>query len=320
MSNPTQKNRIIPILIGVFAVMLFAIISVAGYQFLSKKQISGKVLIVQRDADVKKLALIKIYAVRDSDVKRWQKGIDESLRLAVDSIHRLQKESAVTEAEIREIGEKRIANSNECVSRSEEATELARKIWLIDRNSQTLRKRFNEIVASEGIPRGHEIAGVSKNENWQDAYTLLFESSLPEARRVNRLAISDFNKELLSHTEKTRKKVVSMRDALESIIPPATVKSIPSDIEIVAHDVTDDTGSFTLKVPPGDYYIFAEGNRAVFSNTEHYFWAHPISVPSQESEKCLIGNLNLNGESTLKDDLWHDLRRTIAEQKRSIQP
>jgi hypothetical protein len=320
MSTPNQTSRFIVSIVGVFAILLIAIISFVAYQFLSKEKISGKVLIVQRDANVKKLALIKIYAVRDADVIRWKKDLNERLRLAVESIHRFQKESAAAEAEIKEIGEKRVANSNECTTRTEEVTELARKIWLIDRNSQILRKRFNQLITSEGIPRGHEIADLTKNGNWQDAYHLLSEASLPEAQRINRLAVSEFNKELLSHTHKTRLKVTNMRDALESIIPPPTVQSLPDHIEIRAHDVTDDTGSFSLNVHPGDYYIFAEGSRSVFSTTEHYFWAHPISVPSQESEKCLIGNLNLNGESTLKDDLWHELRQTIAEQKRAIQP
>ena len=320
MSNPKQTSRFTLSIIGVFAILLIVIISFVSYQLLSKEKISGKVLIVQRDADVKKLALIKVYAVRDADIIRWKRQLNESLSSAVESIHRLQKESAAVEAEIKEIGEKRVANSNECITRTEEATELARKIWLIDRNSQVLRKRFKQIIMSEGIPRGQEIADITKSDNWQDAYHILSEASLPESQRINRLAVSDFNKELLSHTEKTRMKVTSMRDALESIIPAPTVQSLPDDIGIKAHDVTDDTGSFTLNVPPGEYYIFAEGNRTVFSTTEHYFWAHPISVPSQESEKCLIGNLNLNGESTLKDDLWHELRRTIAEQKLTIQP
>ena len=155
MSTPNQTSRFILSIVGVFVILLIAVITFIGYQFLSKEKISGKVLIVQRDANVKKLALIKIYAVRVADVISWKRNLNERLRLAVESIHRFQKESAVAEAEIKEIGEKRVANSNECITRTEEVTEIARKIWLIDRNSQVLRKRFNQLIMSEGILRGN---------------------------------------------------------------------------------------------------------------------------------------------------------------------
>jgi len=305
------------------AVIAFAILIPLGiwvYTLLSYKQINGKVLIVQRDADVKKLALIQIGIVEATDVARWKESVQEKLREAITAIHEFQKEAATEEAEITKIGEKRVSNAADCISRTEEAIEVSRKIWLIDRSSKRLRLRISELLNRGVIPRNLDVIELTKNDNWQDTYRLLSESSLPEARHIHEIAVNDFTRTLESHKANYRKKLLSMRDALDSLIPQPTVKSLPKDFKVRAHDVTDDTGSFTLNVPPGEYYIFAEGNRTVFSTTEHYFWAHPISVPSQESEKCLIGNLNLNGESTLKDDLWHELRRAILEQKRSIQP
>ena len=80
--------------------VLFSYRRVVALPILHQNPGSGKVLIVQRDANVKKLALIKIYAVRDADVIRWKKDLNERLRLAVETIHRFQKESAAAEAEI----------------------------------------------------------------------------------------------------------------------------------------------------------------------------------------------------------------------------
>jgi hypothetical protein len=320
MNTPIKRGGGIKIAIVIITLLLLTPICIWGYRLISKEQINGKVLIVQKDADVKRLALIELYAVSASDVLTWKAAINESLRISVGEIHRLQKEALLAEAEIREIGEKRIANAAQCIDRTKEATEAARRIWLIDRKSEPLRKQFRELISKEPIPGSQELVKMSNDENWQDAYALLTTSSIPEAERINRLAESDYSKELTAHIDATRKKLVGMRDALDDLIPPSTVKALPADIEIYAKDVTDDTGSFILNVPPGDYYIFAEGNRAVSSKTEYYFWAHPIRVPSQESQKCLIGNLNLNGESTIKDDLWYELRMAIAEQKSILRP
>ena len=320
MNTPSKTGGGIKIAIVIITILLLTPICIWGYRLISKEKINGKVLIVQKDADVKKLALIELYAVSDSDVNTWKAAINESLRISVGEIHRLQKEASLAEAEIREIGEKRIVNATQCIDRTKEATEAARRIWLIDRKSEPLRKQFRELISKEPIPGSEELIKMSNDENWQDAYALLTTSSIPEAERINRLAESDYSKELAAHIDATRKKLVGMRDALDDQIPSPSVKSLPAGIEIYAKDVTDDTGSFTLSVPPGDYYIFAEGNRAVSSKTEYYFWAHPIRVPSQESQKCLIGNLNLNGESTIKDDLWYELRMAISEQKSILKP
>lgn len=320
MNTPAPTNRGIKVAIVIAVLLLLLPVGIWGYRLISMKQISGKVLIVQRDANVKKLALIELYAVSDSDVARWRASIYETLRLSVSEIHRLQKEAESAESEIREIGEKRVANSTECIMRTKEATEAARRIWLIDRKSESLRNQFRELITKEQIPGSQELIKLAKDENWQDAYALLTASSLPESERISRFAASDYDKQMGSHIDATRKKLVGMRDALDDLVPHSTVKALPAYVKILAKDVTDETGSFTLNVPPGDYYVFAEGARAVFSKTEHYFWAHSIKVPSQESEKCLIGNLNLNGDSTIKDDLWYELRRTIAEQKSLIRP
>ena len=320
MSTQVNTNGFIKAGIFIVALVLLTPICILGYKALSKEKINGKVLIVQKDAEVKKLALIELYAVSDIDVKKWKIAVFDSLRLAVEDIHRSQKEAALVESEIREIGEKRVVNSAQCIERTKEATEAARRIWLIDRKSDPLRKQFRELINKEPIPGSQELTKMTKDENWQDAYALLTTSSLPEAERINRLAESDYSKELSAHIEATRKKLVRMRDGLDDLIPQPSVKSLPAGIKIYAKDVTDDTGSFTLNVAPGDYYIFAEGTRAVPSKTEYYFWAHPIRVPSQESQKCLIGNLNLNGESTIKDDLWYELRMAISEQKSILKP
>lgn len=320
MNTPESPNRVVKISVSVIAAVLALPLLYFGYRLISYKQINGKVLIVQKDADVKKLALIQIGAVEAEDVVRWKTAVNERLRVAVEKIHLYQKEAATEEAEIVDFGGKRVANALDCINRTEEAIEAARKIWLVERNSSQLRSKISDLLTRGNIPRNQELLELTKNNNWQDVYHLLSEASLPDAKHIHELAASDFKSTLDTHQKDYRKKLISMREALDFLIPPSTVKALPKDVKIRAHDVTDESGSFSLQVAPGDYYIFAEGDRMVFTTTEHYFWAHPITVPSQESEKCLMGNLNLDGESTHRDDLWRELRRTIAEQKCNIQP
>jgi hypothetical protein len=307
---------------ALFAIALLTLtaIGICCYSILNNEQITGKVLIVQKNADVKKLALIEIYAVSETDVERWKAKINDELRHCVDSIHSFQGASLSAESEIRDVGDKRMANSAASIQATKEAVEVARRIWLIDRKSETLRKRFRELVTTGSIPRNLEFVEMAKAENWQDAYTILSNSALPEAERINRAASSDYKKQLDLHRKVSREKLSEMIKSLDDLIPAPKVNSLPEDVNICATDVTDETGSFKLKVKRGNYYIFAEGSRSTGAQTEHYFWAHPVEVPSQESQKCLIGNLNLNGESTNRDDLWHELRKRIADQKRVLNP
>lgn len=320
MSTTPPRGTAMKLAVSAFALLVLTFLGMFCYNIFKKEQISGKILIVQKNADVKKLALIEIYAVSEIDVERWKANINDELRLHVESIHRLQGETLSAESEIRDIGEKRVANSAASIQATKESIELARRIWLIDRNSEPLRKRFRELITTTSIPRNLEIAQMAKDNNWQDAYTMLLNSALPEAERIDRAASSDYKKQLELHRKVSRDKLAGMIDSLDSLIPAPKISALPEEINIYATDVTDDTGSFKLRVRPGNYYIFAEGSRSIGAQTEHYFWAHPIVVPSQESEKCLIGNLNLNGESTKRDDLWYELRKRIADQKRILNP
>jgi hypothetical protein len=320
MNTAAPTNRGIRIILSIVTILLALPLAFWGYRLLSYKQVNGKVLIVQRNADVKKLALIQIGAVDADDIARWKQSLNEKLRQEVETIHLFQQKAAADEAEIIDVGTKRVANAIECKNRTDEAIETVRKIWLVDRNSGNLRQKISDLLSRGNIPRNHAVSELIKSNDWQEAYRLLSTTSLTEAIHMHELAEDDRKKTLEAHQKGYRKALVSMRDGLDYLIPPLSVKSLPKDIKVRAHDITDETGSFTLKVPPGEYYIFAEGERTVFSAIEHYFWAHPISVPSQESDKCLMGNLNLNGESTINDDLWYELRRTIAEQKSTIQP
>ncbi len=320
MSTNSSGSSAMKTFLFAIVLLVLAVFGIFCFNILNKEQISGKVLIVQRNADVKKLALIEIYAISELDVERWKAKINEELGLYVDSIHSFQGESLSTESEIRDVGEKRVANSVVSIQATKEAIDLARRIWLIDRKSEALRKRFRELISTAAIPRSVEFAEMAKEDNWQDIYTTLSNSALPEAERINKAASSDYKKQLELHRKASRERIAEMIESLDAFIPAPKINTLPTDVNICARDVTDDSGSFKLKVKPGNYYIFAEGSRLTGAQTEHYFWAHPITVPSQESEKCLIGNLNLNGESTKRDDLWFELRKRIADQKRALNP
>ena len=62
----------------------------------------------------------------------------------------------------------------------------------------------------------------------------------------------------------------------------------------VAHSKTDADGNFSLSVPPGKYAIAAATSRAVFKDTEQYYWIVWVDVKSP-IQGLMLSNDNLLG-------------------------
>ncbi|MEY4379271.1 MAG: hypothetical protein RLZ85_1152, partial [Verrucomicrobiota bacterium] len=69
---------------------------------------------------------------------------------------------------------------------------------------------------------------------------------------------------------------------------------------------------FSIRLPVGDYYLVARSQRRVFDSNEYYYWVRPVSVPSDESKRCLMGNNNMLGAGD--KNLWTDLDELIKSQ------
>ena len=122
--------------------------------------------------------------------------------------------------------------------------------------------------------------------------------------------------ELKAHDTSVARDLSEFRKSLTRAMSFESLTEIPSGVKVASSVLTDDKGEYSLRVPKGGYYLFARGSRTVFDKEERYYWVKKINVPSDESERCLLGNNNmLDGDES---HLWSDigsLFRSHAELK-----
>ncbi len=56
---------------------------------------------------------------------------------------------------------------------------------------------------------------------------------------------------------------------------------------------TDADGKFTLKLPKGNYLVYALAQRTIYKETEHYSWKVPIAL-TKDKEQLFLSNDNLD--------------------------
>lgn len=304
--------KIALVLIGALAALLMT--AAAGYHFLYLDTISGKVLIVQQNAHANKMALVEVVAISREEAHAWRDGVARDCFWILEE---KRKEMAAGEERLRVAkasADQRVLEQEGHIARLQQLLSLARKGWEEQgAGAAEHKRRFFYLIAEGRRPELAPIEAQALASNWQDAYMALKHDAIPAAER--QLA------ELKARAEKDLGEIIAEMSRvadnhdrkLERTISMENLSRIPQTVRIAAVDRTDDTGEFKLRLPRGDYYIIASGERDVFSRTESYNWAHPVSVPSRTSEKCLLGNMNLV-EAT-DDDLWEQLRNQVGNMR-----
>lgn len=65
--------------------LLAAVFTASIFIIFAKESIGGKVMVVQRNAEVRKLALVRIYAVSESDAQVWHDDVIRRCRGILDA-------------------------------------------------------------------------------------------------------------------------------------------------------------------------------------------------------------------------------------------
>jgi len=284
--------------------------------WLSREAISGKVMVVQRNAEVRKLALVRIYAVPEVEAKSWRDDVLRECRKILDDSANRRAAGIAERKRIIEENDASIRRNESLLAAAIEMRDLAREFWIVDPNQPTKKKRFFETITMKGVPSSREVEDDAMSARWDRCYESLRHSVVPELqerlKRSNERKVS----ELKIHDETVAHDLSELRKALNKAMSFESLTDIHKHVPVSSSVLSDDNGDFTIRVPKGDYYLFARGSRSVFGKEERYYWVKRIKVPSDESERCLLGNNNmLDGDET---HLWSDLEyllRNHAELK-----
>lgn len=305
MENNTFGRK--PLIISVLFLALVAALAAgyASYRYLFCERVVGKVIVVQKDAYANRMALIRVVAVRKADALAWRDRVarecfflsEEIRKEKQDARGRIEANKAYYDSKLQEVSESKAAYLR--------ARDLAKHIWLVDSGDAASKTTFFALIARKGLPRAGEVEALAISTRWQEALELIKNELIPaldkEADSLRRE--SDEQERLILANSGVR--IREFRDNLSHAVSPETLAIIPSSVPVADADITDESGQYSLRLPRGDYYIFAHGSRKVYTTTERYSWAVPVSAPSRQAEKCLLGNMNIVGEGS--GDLWESL-------------
>jgi len=298
------------ILVSAAVALLLVTTCALFYNLFILERVTGKVLIVQGNAYANRMALVQVVAISSEDARAWRDSIilEHTAQMSLHREQRLQREAALRVS--LQGYDRQISAHGATISSLRELAELANSIWLVDRLSETTRRRFFRVIQEIEAEVIKQVEASAMSSDWQKVVSSLKRELIPAAERrftetesLRRQALARFAEDEVRSQQEAQRE-------LEAIVSQDRLSRLPRGIDIVARDRTDDTGEFSLRLPRGDYYLFAQAQRNVLSGAEEYYWAQPVKVPSQFSEKCLLGNNNLVGVGD--DDLWAGLRRHLA--------
>ncbi len=275
----------------------------------SKTEISGKIMVVQRNAEVRKLALVKVHVVPSEEAHAWRDSVSERCRRILEQSARCRENSESEKMALALDYDTRIRRLESLLGSATEIRDAAREFWLVDPNQPTKKRRFFEVVARDGMPSSKDVEQHAMAAKWDRCYEVLRNGVVPELE----LSLSSLkdrkDRELRRMDDELKKDLSELRRRFDEATSYDGLTEIPGHLKVAGTVVSDDNGEFSINVPPGDYYLVARGARTVFDKEERYYWAKKVTVPSDESERCLMGNHSmLDGE---EPSLWNGLQELI---------
>lgn len=297
-----RKNVIIAAVAGS---VVFAAVAVGLASLLSGEKISGKVMVVQRNAEVRKLALVRIRAVSAAEARLWHDRVIRECRGILDASASRKASGDRERKAIASANDSMIRRCEQLLDAAVEMRDMSREFWIVDPNQPTKKKRFFEMIATKGIPSSREVEDDALSSKWDRCYESLRHSVVPELESRLRRANERKEAELKAHDASLAHDLEEFRKAFVRATSYESLTEIPDGVEVASSVLSDDNGEYSLKVPKGEYYLFAKGRRAILDKEEKYYWVKKVTVPSDESSRCLLGNNNMvDGEEA---HLWSDL-------------
>ena len=269
-------------------------------------------MVVQQNAEVKRLALVKIFAVSSRDAEDWKASVIRAYRRILDDQYEYTIKNSVERRAIVSEEDSSIARIEKLLSSASECRDSAREFWIVDPNQPSKKRRFFELMVMPGFPSVSKVEQEALDSRWDKCYETLRNSVVPELEIAYANAVSRKAAELKRHDAEVSDKLAEFSAARSRFLSHEYLTEIPQSVKKVYAGISDDNGDFSIRLPIGDYYLVARGKRLVFDSNEYYYWVRPVSVPSDESMRCLMGNNNMLGASD--KNLWTDLEELIQSQ------
>jgi len=293
--EPAPRRKATPV-----AIVAVAILAAAGGFFLWQKfapqAVQGKILIVQKNAEVRKLALVKVEVLDKEQTQRWLSTSRTRLEENIESTARSTKQLRAKVAELMK----------DAPEVSRRYANLSQSLYLVGANALLLNinrsNRSGELGPKETGWMNEIKENIAKIKFLLPADI----DSLVEQREFFKIYLAANyegfrNLEKLAGNEDPSKasaflKLIEEADSLRTTFADnarAIMYEIPQEFLRVATETSDGDGQFIVKLASGEYTFVASSSRTVANSEEKYFWALGFAVSSRSENKIMLGNQNL---------------------------
>jgi len=296
------RKTLILSLVGVACITAVAggVILIKSKAVVAEQQVSGKILIVQNNAEVRKLALVKIEVLTKAEALKWHASAQPAAEAA------LKKYKAELEGLSREAFqavEDSMTLSSRYSQKSSDMHQLAFQLIYLESSMRLAR-------------RGGQIRGIDETRDQIASLIPSVKDYLPgdfekeykmnANQRVYSLALAAkgggfraLKKEASAASEPPERRMVEAIEALDmsSRKFDREIKEImfapPTSNKRLAAATSDGDGLFSFKLPPGEYYALATSSRQVGGRTETFNWVVGFTVTSERENAIILGNQNI---------------------------
>jgi hypothetical protein len=317
-----------------------AIATLAGifvfWQKHAPQAVQGKILIVQKNAEVRKLALVKVDILDKEQKQKWAAVSKARLNAHLDDTYRsVNLLKTKSKAALQDIPEMTI--------RYETLSQALFKIGAnaillnIDRSNRTSALGQKETewmnVMTEHIKKAKFLLPLEIDElvARREFFKIYLAARYDGFRNLESLSKNDGPGKSLALIEFADE----AKNLSEAFTETARVimYSAPQDIVRAGTETSDGDGQFMVKLAPGEYTFIASSSRQVANSEEKYYWAMDFSVVSAGDNKIMLGNQNLesgdprshwNPEATASVERIREeiaaIRRDISEKIKTSSP
>ena len=123
------------------AALLLAI-GYSVYKVFFAEEVRGRVMVVQRNAEVKRLALIKVHAVPAKEAEAWRAALAVKYRQIADGRAAFIISSREERRTITNENDSSIGRLEKLLNAAIECRDSSREFWIVDPNQPSKKNRF----------------------------------------------------------------------------------------------------------------------------------------------------------------------------------